>query len=280
MVGLKANMTDIGARAIGRPIVPKEHGAWAVLYGAFLAGIGVAGRLTVPVVLLLGAVTLLAFANGPLTLILRPAKAEAPGDGRRRAAVWLSIYAAGAVACLTSLLVVYRMGFLLPFGMATACVFVLRAFFVREGDDRSLPGELIGTAGLTLVGPAAHAVALHGAQPASAMLWLLLFLFFASGVFYVRMRIRVMIAERKGAATTSGPARRWCLFYHAFLLVLVPALAAGELIPWGVLLAFAPAIWRAAFGLRRRDAALNLRRLGWSEVGLTLAFVLVLIVAL
>jgi YwiC-like protein len=280
MLGLKTDMTDMGAPSLGRPIVPKEHGAWAVLYGAFLAGVGVAGRLTVPVMLLLGAVTLLAFANGPLTLILRPVKAEASRDGRRRAAVWLLAYAVGAVACLTPLLAVYRMGFLLPFGMAAACVFVLRAFFVREGDDRSLPGELVGTAGLTLVGPAAQAVALRGVQPGSAVLWLLLFLYFASGVFYVRMRIRVMIAERKGATAASGPARGWCLFYHAFLLFLVPALAAGDLIPWGVLLAFVPAIWRAACGLRRRDAALNLRRLGWSEVGLTLAFVLVLIVAL
>jgi hypothetical protein len=45
-------------------------------------------------------------------------------------------------------------------------------------------------------------------------------------------------------------------------------------------LAFAPALWRAAAGLRRRDATLNLRRLGWSEVGLTVAFVLILIAAL
>ena len=117
-------------------------------------------------------------------------------------------------------------------------------------------------------------------QPIGAVLWLLLALFFAGGVFYVRMRIRVMIAHRKGAMAASGPARWWCILYHVFLLLLVPALAAGNLIPWAVLLAFAPAIWRAAVGLRRREATLNLRRLGWSEVGLTVAFVLILIVSL
>jgi hypothetical protein len=111
------------------------------------------------------------------------------------------------------------------------------------------------------------------------VLWLLLALFFASGVFYVRMRIRGTVARRRGAADF-GPARWWCLLYHIFLLVLVPVLAAMHLIPWAVLLAFAPALWRAAAGLRRRDATLNLKRLGWSEVGLTLAFVALLIVAL
>jgi hypothetical protein len=54
----------------------------------------------------------------------------------------------------------------------------------------------------------------------------------------------------------------------------------GHLIPWAVLLAFAPALWRAAAGLRRQDAMLNLKRLGWSEVGLTAVFVLLLIASL
>ena len=270
----------MGERTIGRPIVPREHGAWAVLYGAFLAGVGVAGRLTLPVILLLGAVTCLAFANGPLVLLLRSAGNRPPSKERGRAFLWFFAYATGAAICVAPILTIYRMTFLLPFGMAAACFLILRAFFVRQGDDRSLPGELIGTAGLTLVGPAAHAVAVNGAQPIGALLWFLLVLFFAGGVFYVRMRIRVMVAQRKGASTVSGGARWSCLVYHALLLVLMPALAAGNVIPWAVLLAFAPALWRAAAGFRLQDSTLNLRRLGWSEVGLTAAFVALLIVAL
>ena len=273
-------MKTVNPPVVRRPIAPKEHGAWAVLYGAFLAGVGVAGHVTVPVILLLGVVTLLAFANGPLTGLLRPARGEGPTGERRHAVLWLALYGSGALAALVPLLALYRMTFLFPFGMAAACFFVLRAFLVREGDDRSLAGELIGTGGLTLVGPVAHAVAVGQVQPIGAVLWLLLALFFAGGVFYVRMRIRVMIAHRKGAMAASGPARWWCILYHVFLLLLVPALAAGNLIPWAVLLAFAPAIWRAAVGLRRREATLKLRRLGWSEVGLTVAFVLILIVSL
>jgi len=270
----------MGDGTIGRPIVPKEHGAWAVLYGAFLAGVGVAGRLTVPVMLLFGAVTLLAFANGPFVLLLRPTGGPEPFTERRRAFAWMAIYAAGAAACMAPLLVVFQMAFLFPFGMAAVCFFVLRAFLVREGDDRSLPGELVGTAALTLVGPTAHAVAVNGAQPVGAVLWLLLSLFFASGVFYVRMRVRLMVAQRRGVAGASSRARWSCLVFHAFLLALVPGLAAASLIPWAVLLAFAPALWRAAAGLRRHDATLNLKRLGWSEVGLTAVFVLLLIASL
>lgn len=266
--------------SIGQPIVPREHGAWAVVYGAFLAGIGVAGRVTLPVFLLLGVVTFLAFANGPLVLILRWAAGRAPSTERERAAFWFFAYATGALVCVAPLLAVYRMTFLVPFAMAAACFLILRAFLVRGGDDRSLSGELIGTAGLALVGPTAHAVAVNGAQPIGALLWLLLSLYFASGVFYVRMRIRVMVAQRKGARVVTSRARWSCLLYHAVLLLLIPLLAAAEVVPWAVLLAFAPALWRAASGMRRRDAVLNLRRLGWSEVGLTAAFVLILVISL
>ena len=270
----------MGDETIGRPIVPKEHGAWAVLYGAFLAGVGVAGRLTVPVMLLFGAVTLLALANGPLVALLRPTGGPVASTERRRAFAWMAIYTAGAAACIAPLLVVFQMAFLVPFGMAAACFVVLRAFLVRGGEDRSLPGALVGAVALTLVGPIAHAVAVNGAQPVGAVLWLLLSLFFASGVFYVRMRVRLMVAHRRGVAGASNRARWSCVLFHACLLVLVPGLAAVRLTPWAALLAFAPALWRAAAGLRRHDAPLNLKRLGWSEVGLTAVFVLLLIASL
>jgi hypothetical protein len=153
------------------------------------------------------------------------------------------------------------------------------SFFCPAG-RRPQSSGLIGTAGLALVGPTAHAVAVNGAEPIGALLWLLLTLYFAGGVFYVRMRIRLMLAQRKGAPAVSNRARRSCLLYHMLLLILIPALAAVNVVPWAVLPAFAPALWRAAAGLRRRDATLNLRRLGWSEVGLTVAFVLILVVSL
>jgi hypothetical protein len=264
---------------LGRPVIPKEHGAWAVLYGSFLVGMGVAGHVTLPLALLLGGVTFLVLMNGPLTALLRAAGSQKSSAPPRHAFGWLAVYGAGACASLVPLLAVYRMIFLVPFGMTAALFFLLRLFLVRRGDDRSLPGELIGTVGLTLIGPTAHAVGVGEVQPAGAVLWMLLVLFFASGVFYVRMRIRVMLALRRGTPVTPNPARRWCVLYHLLLLLLVPALAAGQVIPWPVLLAFAPALWRAAAGLRRRETALKLRRLGWSEVALTAVFILLLTVS-
>jgi hypothetical protein len=264
---------------IGRPIVPKEHGAWAVIYGAFLAGVGVAGKVTLPVILFLTGITAATFANGPFTILVRSTPVQVPVDREQQALAWLLLYGGAAALAFGPLLIGFQMTFLLPFGMGAVFFLLLRAFLVRERDDRSLPGELVGTAGLTMVGPAAHAVAVGAVRPVGAVLWLLLFLFFASGVFYVRMRIRAMVAHRRGGPAPSNCAVWSCVGYHVVLFVVIPSLVMVNLIPWPVLLAFAPALWRAAAGLRREDARLDLRRLGWSEVAVATAFVFLLIAA-
>lgn len=269
-----------GRSTLGRPIVPKEHGAWAVLYGAFVAGVGVAGQVTFSVGLFFVAVTAAALANGPLTILVRPATSLAWQADQGRALAWLAAYGAVFVLAVLPLFLVYRLTFLTVFGMGAACFLLFRAYLLRGRDDRSLEGELLGTAGLSMVGLAAHAVAARAVEPTGALLWLLLFLFFASGVFYVRMRIRGMLARRQGTAPGQQTAFWSCLAYHLVLLVALPLLAALHVVPWATLLAFAPALWRAAAGLRRQQAHLDLKRLGWSEVAQTLVFLLLLVATL
>jgi len=105
------------------------------------------------------------------------------------------------------------------------------------------------------------------------------FLFFASGVFYVRMRIHGMMAQPKDAPGASNPEFWPCVMYHALLLIVIPAFVLARIVPWAVLLAFAPTWWRAAAGLAREEARLDIRRLGWSEVVVATAFVVILIAA-
>jgi len=264
---------------MGRPIVPKEHGAWAVLFGAFLAGVGVAGQVTLPVLLFLVGITGAAFANGPLAILARWPAGQAQVERQRHALAWFLAYGCVAMAAFAPLFLVYRMTFLLPFGMGAAFFLLLRVYLVRERDERTLSGELAGTAVLTMVGAAAHAVAVVGVQAVGAVIWLLLFLFFASGVFYVRMRVHGMVAMRKAAGTAPNPARWPCVLYHTLLIIVIPALLLARVVPWPVVFAFAPALWRAATGLGKAETRLDLKRLGWSEVAVATAFVFLLIAA-
>ena len=200
---------------------------------------------------------------------------------------WSIIYVSLAVTALAPLLMVFRMFFLIPFGLGTAFFVLLQGLLVRGRNDRSLVGELVGTAGLSMVGPIAHAVAVGQVRLVEAVLWLLLFLFFSSGVFHVRARLYGWLARRKGEASAS-PAFVPCLVYHVLLILVIPLLAIVQILPWPALLAFAPAVWRAAVGLsegvrspadRQDGVDLDLVRLGWSEVALSTVFVLLLIVA-
>ena len=247
-----------------------------MLYGGFLVGVGVAGRFHLPVLLLLVGVTASAFANGALTILLRPT-GQAHAARKRRAIAWTLVYGGLAVSALAPLLIVFRMTFLLPFAAGAACFVLLRALLIRGKDDRSLVGELLGTAGLSMVVAVTHAVAVGEIRPVGLVLWLLVFLFFASAVFRVRTRLYRMFARRRGAMV-AAPGLLQSLVYHILLILVIPLLAVFHVIPWVVLFAFAPAVWRAASGLRDDgEAPLDVMRLGWSEVALTASFVLLLI---
>jgi hypothetical protein len=273
-----AGGSALNLRGMGRPILLKEHGAWAVLYGAYLVGLGVAGRVNLPVLLLLVGVTAVAFADGALAQLLRSAAGPAHAVRRRRALAWFLVYAGIAAMALAPLLVVFRMVFLVPFGIGASAFLLLRGLRIRGRDDRSLGGELTGTAGLAMVGPIAHAVASGEVRLVGVMLWLPLFLFFASGIFHVRSRVQAWLACRRGGASASS-ALVPCLVYHGLLILVIPLLAILHILPWPALLAFAPAVWRAAVGLWQEGADLDLVRLGWSEVALSTAFVVLLIAA-
>jgi YwiC-like protein len=245
---------------------PKEHEAWAVLLGAFLAGIGVAGRITHPVVLLLGALVCLSLANGPMTVLVRSGTADRLVRGRTLR--WLFLYTAGVAAFSVPLVLVVSLAVLSQFAVPAIAFAVARVLFVHRGWDRSVAGELVGVFGLGLAGPAVTAISRGAVQSADGVLWLLLCLYFGSGVFYVRMRVRTGLRN----AVQGGRSVRACIAYHLLLVGIVAVLGATGVVSWLVGLAFAPALWRVTVGFRR-TGRLNLRRLGWSEVAFAAAFV-------
>jgi hypothetical protein len=115
--------------------------------------------------------------------------------------------------------------------------------------------QLLAVAGLTLTAPAAWYAATGRLD---YRLWLLNALYFAGGIFYVKMHIATAIARKPSS-------RRPVAIYYG-------ALAVVAALWWPVGLAFAPVIVRAFVGLVRVSPRLQIKRLGWTEVCYSMLF--------
>jgi len=228
----------------GKPPMPREHGAWGILLIPFATAVGVVGIWTLPVTLLL--VSVLCFYTARTSFLKQNYR-------------WTVILLTGSAACTLPLLLIWKLWWLAAFGAVAAPL----AFHKTE---RNIAMQLLAVTGLTLTAPAAW-YALTGKL--DYRLWLLNVLYFAGCVFYVKMHVAAAIHRqtsklRLGAAT---------MVYYGALAVV-----AGFW--WPVGLAFVPVIVRAFLGAARLSPALQIKRLGWTEVAYSLVWATILIVVL
>jgi hypothetical protein len=235
----RAETTRAG-RPRSSPPMPREHGAWGILLIPFATAVGAAGTWNLPVTLLLAGI-----------LCFYVARTSFLKQNYR----WTLALLAGSAACTLPLLIVWKLWWLAAFGAAAAPL----AFRKTE---RSVAMQLLAVAGLTLTAPAAWYAATGKLE---YRLWLLNALYFAGGIFYVRMHLATAIARK--------PAGRLpvAIYYGAL---------AGILAWWPVGLAFVPAVVRAFVGIARVSPLLRIKRLGWTEVAYSLVFGALLIVTL
>lgn len=174
-------------------LLPREHGAWAIVIGAWLCGALMRGE---PDVASLGFVLAIFLSRRPL-LQLRKA----------RAAAWLAVLAAAGAASLWSLAPRVPPAFFVAAGALAVAFLVL-------GDARSPASLVLAAALLSLGGPLAAG--------GSWLLWWLLFAHFASAALAVIWAVR-----RTGAALWTAAALAAAAAATWIARVPAPALAAA-----------------------------------------------------
>lgn len=240
MIAVAERPTQVAAR----PPMPREHGAWGILLIPFTTAVGVAGVWNLPVTLLLAGI-----------LCFYVARTSYLKQNYR----WTAILLAGSAACTLPLLLIWKLWWLAAFGLVAAPL----AFRKTE---RSVAMQLLAVIGLTLTAPAAWYVA---TGKLDYRLWLLNALYFAGGVFYVKMHIAAAI-QRRSSKLRLGTAT---LAYYGALTVV-------SVMWWPVGLAFVPATLRAVAGVARLSPVLRIKRLGWTEVVYSLIFAAILMITL
>jgi hypothetical protein len=252
----------------GAPPIPREHGAWVMIYVSAAIGLTSVSRPSALYGLLfVVALTGIFFAQNAAGILLRGHRES----GTQR---WLALYALSSCAFGGAL-------FLSPARWALACFLVPAAALFgyqvrsvwprRKRVDRSLTAEILTTVVLVMSAPAA-AIATGGtALVATLPGWALCASYFVGSTVYVKSRIASIALERGGNNAT----RRAVLLVHAAQLLLCAAAwrGADEPVVAGLLIAgFVPSWTRALITLARGKGLSSVRRLGMQEAVLACWF--------
>ena len=249
------------------PVLPKEHGAWALLYGPFLLTMAALGRFEVRVLAFFLTFTALFLAHEPLSKLVRSARHGAPRSQLIYWKRWLAVYLGVALTAGLYLLWQYRLWDLVPLGLLIITLLLLHLYLIRERREKAVWGELLGVVGLSATAPATYYVMEGRWDETCILLWFLSFLYFTSGIFYVKMKVSRFIKS-------AGPRNRvrHCIVYHVFLFVTLLLLSWSGFISPLLILAYVPIITRAFVGVSAREERLNIRKIGYTELAHTCLF--------
>jgi hypothetical protein len=248
--------------------LPKEHGAWAMLYVPFVLGTIVAGQISLASLCLLLSVSAFFISRESLLIWWRAKrrKRDAQGTGKM-----MLIYLAIAALFGAPLIFFYQLFALVPLAVFGVALLVLNGKQAVNLEERSLINEILAICGLTLTAPAAYYVAGGEWTTTAWWLWALSAVYFSSSVFYIKFRV-VNLHPNKPEAQR----REWqhCAFYHSFLLIALVIVALTNSLELSVIIAFAPAMGRAFWSLAKPTQPVSLTRAGVLEVGYSLIFLI------
>ena len=262
-------------------IVPREHGAWGLLFVPLISGaaVGVAASGMNASVVLLAIVALALFwLRTPVESLLGTTPMKAQGREERRT-VWSVVMALSgvAVASLIALMWGGRNLALLPMGAIAALLFFVQTAVMRMGRKFRMTAQLIGAAGLTSTAAAAYYVAVGHFDQRALLLWVANWIFAANQVHFVQLRIHAARAENFGEKFFRG---RMFFFGQTAVLAILAAAVFLRWLPLLPALAFLPVLARGYYWFVARPQPLLVRTLGWSEMKQGMAFGVLLVVGM
>jgi hypothetical protein len=254
-------------------LIPREHGAWGMLFVPLAAGAIVASRIGVhaePLVLFVVATLALFWLRTPVEawLGLSPIKAQTKEE---RASVVRLIVLLGAIV-LASLAVLFATGYargLVSIGIVAALAFGVQEMVKKLGRSGRMPAQIIGAIGLTSTAAGAYYVASGRLDMTAIALWVANWLFTADQIHFVQTRIR---GARLNTVQQKFERGRWFVYAQVALVVLLVVAGAYRMLPLWTLVAFVPALARGVAWFVRPPQPLDVHKLGFSELAQAIVF--------
>jgi hypothetical protein len=248
---------------ISKPILPKEHGAWAVLFVPMIIGIATAGQFNLMVVFLALSALGVFLSYVPVHAILRRYLGSAGAEDELQSAWFWAIayFLAGALFILPVLAT--GLWLLLPIGIVGLLCF-FGNFLLTLRHSKTIAIDLTAVAGLTLSAPSAYYVAAGTLDQAAVSLWVLNFLFFGSSVFYVHMKIRARgLKKPRFSWMEKLTLGRLNLIYHVIVVTIVVVMTLRHFTTQLALIAFIPMIIHAVIGTAKLSSEVRFKNLGF-----------------
>ncbi len=245
--------------------IPREHGAWGMIGGAFLSVTAVHRTLTVPMVLFL-----LGFLALYLTRLAfqRFARGKWDSFDIQLIGILISI-GLGFIFFATYLADYWSFPFwvlvLVPF-------FGIELLFIRIHKSNHFVPQLMGTIGLSFIAALTDGI-LHSQMTLEAMaLWALNSLFFVAGITIVRQQIAARSDYKLGKGYLWG--LRWSMVVYGIWGALLLVNASPFLVTGWIVL-FPVMVEVFIFSLNR-IVVKDLKTLGWLQIAQTGLFIVIL----
>jgi len=259
------------------PIFTREHGAWALLLVPILTGIGLAGRVEVNHLYLTLSSIFFFLSYAPAQIVFRLwQRRDSERERFSAAAVWGSAFASLGFMSVVPLIVGGYL-LILPIGILAVILFILN-YALAKRSGKTLVGDIVGMLALTLGAPAAMCVGAMSIDARSVILWLLNFLFFASGAFYVHMKIAASrMKDRSFTPSQKLNLGYQNLLYHAVMIGIITALVTRAHAPTSLFIVFLPITLHAMYGTVTLSRVANFKRLGLILLGHSILFAGILV---
>src|SRR5271166_2305671 len=270
---MAAHITTANGPRLKAMVVPREHGAWGMMLVPLATGAIVALRSGVnggSLTLFIVAAMSLFWLRTPVEAWLGTSAIKAQTQAERAFALRVILgIALLAAACIAALLWNGHNRGLLLIGGVAALAFAVQAGVKRLGRKGRMPAQIIGAVGLTSTAAGAYYVAAGKLDLTAIALWLANWLFAGNQIHYVQVRIR-----SSRAATMDEKLQQGFAFLAGQVLVIGVILTACRLrvFPAPVAFAFVPALFRGSLWFVRGRQALDVHKLGYSELRQALIF--------
>ncbi|QHE53832.1 YwiC-like family protein [Pontibacillus sp. HMF3514] len=235
-------------------LLPKQHGAWAMLLVPFILGITSSEFSWVHLPLLLGWLGLY-LSTYPMLMVFK-------GKKRDLHLKWTGIYMGIAIIFLVVVLLnEWRM---MIFGLFMLPLFLINIYYAKKKKDRAFANDVTAIIVFCIGGAASYYLGAGTLDMKGWSVVSLSFLFFLGSTFY----IKTMIREKKNAKF------KWYSWIYHVLLIIGVVLITGSFM-WGI--PFIPSVIRA-FVLYGKK--LTIMQIGIIEIINSLYFLVVLIILL